>query len=107
MAVDLGGVACSTGSACANGSNEPSHVLMAMGFPEDEARGALRLSLGRTTTTEEIDQATRVLIDVLGRQREAARELAEQNAALAVERAAFESQKAGNGAVADSEGVRS
>ena len=80
---------------------------MAMGFPEDEARGALRLSLGRTTTTEEIDQATRVLIDVLGRQREAARELAEQNAALAVERAAFESQKAGNGAVADSEGVRS
>ncbi|MGZ6260761.1 MAG: cysteine desulfurase family protein, partial [Candidatus Limnocylindrales bacterium] len=46
LALDLEGLACSTGSACTSGSNEPSHVLTAMGYPEDEARGALRLSLG-------------------------------------------------------------
>ena len=46
MALDLDGLACSTGSACTTGSTEPSHVLTAMGYPEDEARGALRLSSG-------------------------------------------------------------
>ena len=48
MALDLEGVACSTGSACTTGSSEPSHVLRAMGYPPSEARGSLRLSLGRT-----------------------------------------------------------
>ena len=45
-ALDLAGLACSTGSACVTGSTEVSHVLTAMGYPEDEARGALRFSLG-------------------------------------------------------------
>ncbi|HTS14965.1 MAG TPA: aminotransferase class V-fold PLP-dependent enzyme, partial [Candidatus Sulfotelmatobacter sp.] len=57
MALDLDGLACSTGSACTTGSTEPSHVLTAMGYPEDEARGALRLSLGRTTTDAEVATA--------------------------------------------------
>ncbi len=72
MALDLAGLACSTGSACVSGSDEVSHVLTAMGFPEEEARGALRLSLGRTTTAEEIDQAGVLLAQAIGTQREAA-----------------------------------
>ncbi|MHB8891487.1 MAG: cysteine desulfurase family protein [Candidatus Limnocylindrales bacterium] len=61
LALDLAGIAASTGSACSSGSTEVSHVLAAMGFPTDEARGALRLSLGRTTTDAEIDEAVRVV----------------------------------------------
>ena len=57
MALDLEGIACSVGSACTTGSTEVSHVLTAMGYPEEEARGALRLSLGRTTTDEEVARA--------------------------------------------------
>ena len=57
MSLDLEGIACSVGSACTTGSTEVSHVLTAMGYPEEEARGALRLSLGRTTTDDEIATA--------------------------------------------------
>ena len=67
LALDLAGIAVSTGSACASGSTEVSHVLAAMGFPADEARGALRLSLGRTTTDAEIDEAARVVSEVIAR----------------------------------------
>ncbi|HWO10658.1 MAG TPA: cysteine desulfurase family protein [Polyangiaceae bacterium] len=59
--LDLAGIAASTGSACTTGSTEPSHVLTALGYPEDEARGSLRLTLGRTTTEEDIDGATEIL----------------------------------------------
>jgi cysteine desulfurase len=69
LALDLEGVWVSTGSACTTGSTEPSHVLTAMGFPDDEARGALRLSLGRTTTAEEIDRAIEVIPAVIERLR--------------------------------------
>jgi cysteine desulfurase len=65
LALDLAGIAASTGSACSSGSTEVSHVLAAMGFPADEARGALRLSLGRTTTAAEIDEAVRVVAGVI------------------------------------------
>lgn len=71
LALDLEGIAVSTGSACASGSLEISHVLAAMGYPADEARGALRLSLGRTTTEAEIDETIRVLPAVLARLMEA------------------------------------
>jgi cysteine desulfurase len=71
-ALDLAGLCCSTGSACTTGSTEPSHVLTAMGYPGEEARAALRLSLGRTTTDEEIDEASGILAAVIGRQREGA-----------------------------------
>jgi len=57
MALDLEGVACSTGSACASGSSEPSPVLIAMGLPTDIVAGSLRFSLGATTTEAEIDLA--------------------------------------------------
>jgi cysteine desulfurase len=58
MSLDLEGIAASVGSACTTGSTEVSHVLTAMGYPDEEARGALRLTLGRTTTDAEIDEAS-------------------------------------------------
>jgi cysteine desulfurase len=61
LSLDLEGIAASVGSACTTGSTEVSHVLSAMGYPEEEARGALRLSLGRTTTESEIDTAVDVV----------------------------------------------
>jgi cysteine desulfurase len=67
LALDLEGIAASTGSACTSGSTEVSHVLAAMGYPDDEARGALRLSLGRTTTRAEIDEAVRIVPAVVRR----------------------------------------
>ena len=67
LALDLEGIAVSTGSACATGSTEVSHVLAAMGYPADEARGQLRLSLGRTTTDVEIDVAVRVVPEVIAK----------------------------------------
>jgi cysteine desulfurase len=65
LALDLEGIATSVGSACATGSAEVSHVLSAMGYPEEEARGALRISLGRTTSFEEIETASQVIPPVL------------------------------------------
>jgi cysteine desulfurase len=53
---DLEGVAVSSGSACSSGKVQPSHVLEAMGFGPDWARGAVRLSLGWSTTPEEVDR---------------------------------------------------
>jgi cysteine desulfurase len=69
ISLDLEGIACSVGSACTTGSTEVSHVLTAMGYPEEEARGALRLSLGRTTTDEEITTAVDVVPRVIASMR--------------------------------------
>lgn len=74
--LDLDGLACSTGSACATGSAEVSHVLTAMGYPEEEARGAVRLSLGRTTTVAEIDRASALVVAAVRRARAAGIEAA-------------------------------
>jgi cysteine desulfurase len=68
--LDLDSVCVSTGSACASGSTDASHVLTAMGYPHDEARGALRLSLGRTTTDAEIDRVAALLPDTIAAVRE-------------------------------------
>jgi len=65
VALDLEGIAASMGSACTTGSTEVSHVLSAMGYPEDEARGSLRLSLGRTTTDAEVASASEVVPRVI------------------------------------------
>src|SRR5688572_505020 len=69
LSLDLEGIAASVGSACTTGSTEVSHVLSAMGYPEEEARGALRLSLGRTTTEEEIETAVDVVPRVVASMR--------------------------------------
>jgi cysteine desulfurase len=76
MALDLAGVAASVGSACTTGSLEPSHVLTAMGFPVEEARGSLRLSLGRGTSRADVDGAAKRIHSVLRTQRSAARAMA-------------------------------
>ena len=65
MALDVAGVACSTGSACASGSSEPSPVLLAMGCPNPVVEGSLRLSLGAFTTAAEIDEAASRIIKVI------------------------------------------
>jgi len=57
IALDLKGLACSTGAACSSGAVEPSHVLTAIGLPAEEARASLRFSLGRHTTQADIDFA--------------------------------------------------
>ena len=57
MALDMQKVACSTGSACASGSSDPSPVLIGMGLPDDVVEGALRFSFGVGNTLEEIELA--------------------------------------------------
>jgi len=67
LALDLAGVAASSGSACASGSLDPSHVLLAMGMTMEEALGSLRLTTGYATTDAEIEVAASVLRKVLGK----------------------------------------
>ncbi|WP_392542723.1 cysteine desulfurase family protein [Oryzobacter telluris] len=69
--LDAAGVECSTGSACQAGVPQPSHVLLAMGYPEAEARGALRLSLGHTSTDADVDAVLAALPGVVERARRA------------------------------------
>src|SRR5271170_4646837 len=61
IALDLKGLACSTGAACSSGAVEPSHVLTAIGLPAEDARASLRFSLGRHTTAADIDFALQVI----------------------------------------------
>jgi cysteine desulfurase len=65
IAMDLKGIACSTGAACSSGSVEPSHVLSAIGLSRDQARSSIRFSLGRMSTAEDIDYALEVLPGVV------------------------------------------
>jgi len=67
LALDLKGIGASAGSACTSGSLEPSYVVTAMGVPTEWALGALRYSLGRSTTAEEIDHVLEVLPAVVER----------------------------------------
>jgi cysteine desulfurase len=61
IALDLEGIAVSTGSACSSGTLEPSHVLRAMGFPSHRTQNSLRFSLGLFSTAEEVDRVVEVL----------------------------------------------
>jgi len=63
--LDEAGVACSTGSACTSENLEPSHVLMAIGRPHSYAHGAMRFSLGRSTTKKNIDYVMKVLPGII------------------------------------------
>ena len=60
-ALDMDGVDASAGSACGSGAPLPSHVLRAMGYPDDLAAGALRCTTGRSTTVEDIDRAASLI----------------------------------------------
>ena len=92
IALDLQGVACSTGAACSSGSVEASHVLKAIGLSEEEARSSLRFSLGRGTTSEEIERAIEVIPRVVERIRALspvaleAEEVKEKNGASVVQK---------------------
>ncbi|MGB2897767.1 MAG: cysteine desulfurase NifS [Candidatus Acidiferrum sp.] len=70
IALDLKGLACSTGAACSSGAVEPSHVLTAIGLPPEEARASLRFSLGRHTTEQEVDFALQVVPSAVEQLRE-------------------------------------
>src|SRR6476660_1397196 len=70
IALDLKGVAVSTGAACSSGAIEPSHVLTAMGMPRERARGSLRFSLGKQNTPEDIEFALSLIPPPVARLRE-------------------------------------
>ena len=72
IALDLKGVAVSTGSACSSGSLEPSQVLTALGLSREEVRGSLRFSFSQYTTREEIDYVVQVIVEIVDRLREMA-----------------------------------
>jgi len=63
--LDMLGIAASTGSACTSGSLEPSHVIMALGYPEERAHSSIRFTIGRYTTEEEIDRLMEVLPGII------------------------------------------
>ena len=70
IALDLKGVAVSTGAACSSGAIEPSHVLVAMGLRADQARASIRFSLGKQTVAEDIDIALALVPETVARLRE-------------------------------------
>ena len=69
IALDLKGLAVSTGAACSSGAIEPSHVLIAMGLRPDQARSSIRFSLGKQTTDEEIDLVLSLVPETVARLR--------------------------------------
>ena len=71
LLLDARGIECSTGSACSAGVPQPSHVLLAMGVPEDLARGSLRFSFGHTSTAADVDAVVADLGPVVERARRA------------------------------------
>ena len=67
--LDLQGLAASSGSACASGSVDPSHVLMAIGIPYEMAHGSLRISLGKYNKKEEAGRIIKIVSEVVSRLR--------------------------------------
>jgi len=70
IALDLKGLAVSTGAACSSGAIEPSHVLVAMGLTGDQARASIRFSLGKQTVAEDIDTTLALVPETVARLRE-------------------------------------
>jgi len=70
LMLDMEGICVSSGSACTTGSLEPSHVLLALGIPAEQAHGSLRVTLGRGTTDEDIDHFIKVFPPIVSRLRE-------------------------------------
>jgi cysteine desulfurase len=69
LSLDVLGVAASAGSACTTGDTEPSHVLRAMGLSDEMCRSALRFTVGRGNTVDEIDEAVEAIVESVGRAR--------------------------------------
>jgi cysteine desulfurase len=69
LLLDQAGIACSSGSACASGAMDPSHVLLAIGVGRALARGSLRFSLGRASTDEDVEAVLAILADVVAQAR--------------------------------------
>jgi cysteine desulfurase len=76
MALDMAGVAVSTGAACAAGAVEPSHVLRAIGLSLERVQASLRFSLGRGTTEEQVDRAAALIAEAVEKQRKLTRSFA-------------------------------
>ncbi len=70
LMLDMEGICVSSGSACTTGSLEPSHVLLALGIPAEHAHGSLRVTLGRSTTAEDIDHFIEVFPPIVDRLRQ-------------------------------------
>jgi cysteine desulfurase len=70
IALDLKGLAVSSGAACSSGAIEPSHVLLAMGLSQQRARSSVRLSMGKQTTPEDLEFAARIVPETVARLRE-------------------------------------
>lgn len=70
LLLDQQGIAASSGSACTSGSLEPSHVLLAMGMPDDQALGAVRFTIGKATTASDIEAVVAVVPQVVGQLRD-------------------------------------
>ena len=70
IALDLKGLAVSTGAACSSGAIEPSHVLLAMGLTPERARASVRFSLGKQNTAEDVEFALSLVRETVGRLRE-------------------------------------
>jgi cysteine desulfurase len=71
LLLDAQGIACSTGSACSAGVAQPSHVLLAMGSDDDDARSSLRFTLGHTSTRADVDALLAALPAAVERARRA------------------------------------
>jgi cysteine desulfurase len=69
MLLDMEGFACSSGSACKTGDPEPSDVLTALGLADDWALGSLRITLGKSTTADQVEAFLKVLPDAVARAR--------------------------------------
>ena len=70
ISLDMQGICASSGSACTAGSQDPSHVLLAIGLSEEEAFGSVRLTLSEENTKEELDRAVAALKQITARLRE-------------------------------------
>ena len=68
--LDMEGICASSGSACTSGSVDPSHVLLAIGLPEEIARGSIRFTIGEENTREEMDYVVQKLVSIVSRLRE-------------------------------------
>jgi len=69
LSLNARGICVSTGSACSASNSEPSHVLLALGLSREQARGSIRISLGRETTERDVDRVLAVLPEVVTRLR--------------------------------------